>query len=293
MDEPVLPTHHGIVELGVHGLNTRVDLKPEDTARLAQRAEELGFGSWWAADHVVLPSPPLDDSMPPTTPFLDPLINLTYVAAVTRRLELATGVVILPQRNPLVLAKEAASLDVLSGGRLLLGVGAGWLEPELNTLGVQMSERGARTDEYLDAMAALWTEPAAPYHGRFVSFDHVDAYPKPVQPGGPRIVVGGHSPAAFRRAVTRGHGWFGNGSVDDLARHLDGVEKAAAGVERPSRLGRLQITFMPLGPGPVDADAARRCIDLGVDRLLLFAGPFESPADVEAAMERYAELPRS
>jgi probable F420-dependent oxidoreductase len=231
--------------------------------------------------------------MPATEPILDPLISLTYVAAVTKRLEVATGVIILPQRNPLVLAKQAASLDVVSGGRLLLGIGVGWLEPELNALGVQMSERGTRTDEYLDAMTALWTEPAAAYHGRFVSFEHVDAYPKPLQTGGPRIVIGGHSPAAYRRAVMRGHGWFGNGNVDDLARHLTGLEKAAADVERPSRLGRLEITFMPLEPTGVDADSARRLVDHGVDRLLLFAMPFQTVSEVEAAMERYADLPRS
>jgi probable F420-dependent oxidoreductase len=231
--------------------------------------------------------------MPATEPILDPLISLTYVAAVTKRLEVATGIIILPQRNPLVLAKQAASLDVVSGGRLLLGIGVGWLEPELNALGVQMSERGTRTDEYLDAMTALWTEPAAAYHGRFVSFEHVDAYPKPLQSGGPRIVIGGHSPAAYRRAVMRGHGWFGNGNVDDLARHLTGLEKAAADVERPSRLGRLEITFMPLEPTGVDADSARRLVDHGVDRLLLFAMPFQTVSEVEAAMERYADLPRS
>ncbi|MGF7238899.1 MAG: LLM class F420-dependent oxidoreductase, partial [Frankia sp.] len=287
------PRLGGTVELGVQGLNTRVAMDARDTVRLARRAEQLGYRSWWASDHVVLPAPGGPGSaMEPTEPILDPLINLAYVAAVTERLELGTGIVILPQRNPLVLAKQAASLDVLSGGRLLLGVGTGWLEPELAALGVAMSERGARTDEYLDAMTALWTEKAPAYHGRFVDFENVDAHPRPVQAGGPRIIIGGHSPAAFRRAVRRGHGWFGNGSAKDLAGHLAGLEKATTQVDRPSRLGRLEITFMPLDPGDVDADTARRLIDLGVDRLLLFAMPLSTPTEVERFLERHADLPR-
>jgi probable F420-dependent oxidoreductase len=280
------------MELGVMGLNAKATLGPVETARLARRAEELGYRSWWAGDHIVLPSPRVPDApMEPTDPILDPLVHLAYVAAVTERLELGTGIVILPQRNPLVLAKQVASLDVLSGGRLLLGVGAGYLEPEMTAVGVPMSERGGRTDEYLDAMRALWTQPAPSYQGRYVAFDGVDAHPRPVQKDGPRIVIGGHSPAAFRRAVARGHGWFGNGDgPDDLVVHLAGLEKAAAEVERPARLGRLEITFLQLSP--VDADTARRYADLGVDRLVVYPLPLENPADVTTFLERHADLPR-
>jgi len=175
-------------------------------------------------------------------PILDPLIELAYVAAVTERIELATGILILPQRNPVVLAKQVASLDVLSGGRLLLGVAAGYLEPEMSAVGVKLSERGQRTDEYVDAMRALWSDPARRTKGKYAAFDHVEAYPKPIQAGGPRIVVGGHSPAAFRRAVSRGHGWIGNGSgPDDLVTALGGLERAAGEVDRPTQLGRLEI----------------------------------------------------
>jgi probable F420-dependent oxidoreductase len=280
------------MELGVMGLNAKATLGPVETARLARRAEELGYRSWWVGEHVVLPSPRVPDApMEPTDPILDPLVHLAYVAAVTERLELGTGIVILPQRNPLVLAKQVASLDVLSGGRLLLGVGAGYLEPEMTAVGVPMSERGGRTDEYLDAMRALWTQPAPSYQGRYVAFDGVDAHPRPVQKDGPRIVIGGHSPAAFRRAVARGHGWFGNGDgPDDLVVHLAGLEKAAAEVERPARLGRLEITFLQLSS--VDADTARRYADLGVDRLVVYPLPLENPADVTTFLERHADLPR-
>ena len=280
------------MELGVTGLNAKATLGPAETVRLARRAEELGYRSWWAGEHVVLPSPRTPDSpMEPTDPILDPLVHLSYVAAVTERLELGTGIVILPQRNPVVLAKQVASLDVLSGGRLHLGVGAGYLEPEMTAVGVPFAERGARTDEYLDAMRALWTQEAPSYQGRHVAFDRVDAHPRPVRAGGPRIVIGGHSPAAFRRAVARGDAWLGNGDgPEDLVRHLAGLEKAAAEVERPARLGRLEIDFLPLSP--VDGSDARRYAELGVDRLIVYPLPLEDPADVEAFLERHADLPR-
>jgi probable F420-dependent oxidoreductase len=219
-------------------------------------------------------------------------VHLAFVAAATTTIELGTGIVILPQRNPVVLAKQAASLDVLSTGRLLLGVGAGYLEPEMAAVGVDMAERGQRTNEYLDAMTALWTQEAPAYHGRYVSFDHVDAHPRPTRPGGPRIIVGGHSRAAFRRALAHGHGWFGNGTQDDLAAHLDGLRRAATEVDRPARLGRLEITYLQLSPVSVDADAARRYADLGVDRLVVYPLPLEDPAQVARFLEQHADLPR-
>jgi probable F420-dependent oxidoreductase len=275
------------VELGVQGLNAKATLGPAETVRLARLAEEIGYTSWWAGEHVVLPSPRVPESpMDATDPILDPLVHLTYVAAVTERLELGTGVIILPQRNPVVLAKQAASLDVLSNGRLLLGVGAGYLEPEMAAIGVALSERGGRTDEYLDAMTSLWLDAAPAFHGKYANFADVDAHPRPARPGGPRIVIGGHSPAAFRRAVSRGHAWFGNGTADDLVRHLDGLGKAAAEVDRPERLGRLEVIFMQLNPVTVDADAARRYADLGVDRLIVYPLPLENLDDVAAFLEQ-------
>jgi probable F420-dependent oxidoreductase len=279
------------VELGVNGLNAKATLGSVETVRLAGLAEELGYGSWWAGEHVVLPSPRVAAApMEPTDPILDPSVHLAYVAAVTERMELGTGIVILPQRNPLVLAKQVASLDVLSGGRLLLGVGAGYLEPEMTAVGVPYSERGRRTDEYVDAMRALWTQPAPSYQGRYVAFDGIDAHPRPAGKDGTRIVIGGHSPAAFRRAVARGQGWFGNGdSPDDLVGHLAGLRKAATEVERPEWLGRLEINFTQLSP--VNADTARRYADLGVDRLVVYPLPLEHPGEVAAFLERHADLP--
>jgi probable F420-dependent oxidoreductase len=281
------------VNLGVFGLNAKSTHGPGQTLRLARRAEALGYTSWWADEHAVLPSPRTADSpMEPTDPILDPLVHLAYVAAATERIELGTGVLVLPQHNPVVLAKQAASLDVLSAGRLLLGVGAGFLEPELNAMGVEMSGRGRRTDEYLDAMTTLWTQKAPTYHGRYVAFDGVDAHPRPVQPGGPRIVIGGHNQAAFRRAVARGHGWYGIGTQYDLITHLSGLRRAAGEVDRPARLGRLEIFYQQLNPVTVDADAARLYADLGVDQLVLYPQPLEDPAEVTRFLELHANLPR-
>ena len=144
----------------------------------------------------------------PRDPALDSLLALTWAAAHTRTIRLATGILILPQRNPLVVAKQVASLDVLSGGRVMLGVGAGYLEPEFRALGADFAARGPITDEYLDAIAALWYDEQPAYHGQFVDFDGVDAHPRPLQRPVP-IVIGGHSPAAYRRAVARGQGWYG------------------------------------------------------------------------------------
>lgn len=277
------------MEVGIHGVNASAAHTPAHTARLARLAEQLGYRSWWAGDHVVLPSPrPPGSPMAPDDAIVDPLVHLAFTAAVTEHLELGTGVVILPQRNPLVLAKQAASLDVLSGGRLLLGVGAGFLEPEMTAIGVAMAERGARTDEYLEAMYALWATPAPAYHGRYVSFEGVDAHPRPVRPGGPRLVIGGSSPAAYRRAVARGHGWYGNGQgPGDLAAHLEGLRKAAVEMERPPRLGRLEINFLSLPPD-IDPGTARQYADLGVDRLVFYPPAPNDAAEVEAFLRRHA-----
>lgn len=277
------------MEFGVHGLNSIAGHGPAQTARFARLAEQIGYRSWWAGDHVVLPRPaPPGAPMAPTDPIVDPLVHLGYVAALTERLELGTGVVILPQRNPLVLAKQAASLDVLSGGRLLLGVGAGFLEPEMTAVGVSMAERGARTDEYLDAMRSLWNDPAPAHRGRYTDFAGVDAHPRPVRPSGVRVVIGGSSPAAYRRAVTRGHGFYGNGQdPGDLARHLTGLKQAAAKAERPAHLGRLEVNFLSLAPA-LDRDTAERYAELGADRLVLYPPTLDDAGRVETFLRHHA-----
>jgi probable F420-dependent oxidoreductase len=190
---------------------------------IARQAESLGYHSLWTADHVVFPAQ-LTSKYPydPEGKFpfnvadnwLDPLTVLPYVAACTTGIRLATGVLIIPYRHPVVTAKVIATLDVLSRGRLILGVGVGWLAEEFAFLDSPFKERGARTDEYLLAMKALWTQPEAQFHGRHVDFSGVICEPKPVQKPHPPIWIGGLSRAALRRVAKLGDGWYGHISAD-------------------------------------------------------------------------------
>lgn len=279
------------MRLGVFGINSGSTFRPADTIAIARLAEELGYDSVWAGEHVVVPSPRVVPSpMEPEDPILDPLVHLGFVAAATDRLLLATGIIILPQRNPLVLAKQAATLDVLSGGRLLLGIGAGYLEPEMTAIGVPMQDRGTRTDDHLAAMRALWTQPGpVEHHGPYVDFAGVDAHPRPTSPGGPRIVVGGHTPAAYRRAVAHGHGWYGFGLTPEQAHaSVAGLRQAADQVERPPELGDLELSVTPRRR--LGAEALGAFADLGIDRLVLGTASDRSPADVERRLRDAAAL---
>jgi probable F420-dependent oxidoreductase len=279
------------MRLGVFGISSGSTFGPADTIATAQLAEELGFDSVWAGEHVVVPSPRVPPSpMEPEDPILDPLVHLGFVAAATERILLATGIIILPQRNPLVLAKQAASLDVLSGGRLLLGIGAGYLEPEMTAVGVPMEGRGTRTDDHLAAMQALWTQPGpVGHHGPYIDFAGVDAHPRPVTPGGPRIVVGGHTPAAFRRAVTRGHGWYGFALTPAVAAAcIEGLRRAADVVERPAELGELELSVTPRHR--LDAESLAAFVGVGVHRIVVNTAGDPTPADVEQRLRAAAAL---
>jgi probable F420-dependent oxidoreductase len=254
------------LKLGLFSVNSYACSRPATAARVARAAEDAGFDTLWAGEHVVLPDPRVAPSpMEPDEPILDPLVALAFLAAHTTTLRLATGIVILPQRNPLVLAKQVASLDALSDGRLILGIGAGYLEPELSAIGVPMRERGGRTDEFLAAMRQLWYAERPAYEGRYVRFAGVRAHPRPRRVP---IVVGGHTPAAHRRAVEQGHGWYGFAlDVERTAAQVEGLREAAARYERPPELGDLEISVTPRGTP--DRDAAHRFAELGVHRLVL------------------------
>ena len=189
----------------------------EYAAAFGRLAEEFGFESIWAVDHVVM-CPDYQSRYPydPSgrSPFHenvvqpDPLAWLGWVAAHTRRIRLGTGILILPLRNPVVLAKAVASLDSLSKGRLLLGVGVGWVREEAEAVGTDFTTRGRRCDEYIEAMRELWREPVSSYKGEHVEFAGVVSQPKPARPGGVPILIGGHSPAAARRAGRLGDGFY-------------------------------------------------------------------------------------
>lgn len=270
------------MRFGLFGINIGPCASGLTAIRVAQAAEAAGFESVWTGEHVVLPDPQVAPSpLPPQTPLLDPAVTLAVVATATTRLRLGTGIIILPQRNPLVLAKELASVDVLSGGRLIVGLGIGYLQPEFAALGVPFAQKGARAVEYLEAMRALWTMPRPAYAGRFVSFAGVDAHPRPLQRPHPPVVLGGHTPAAYRRVVSHANGWYGFSlDLTDTAACLADLRAALAAGSRPAALGELEISVTPRGP--LDRETVRQFAELGVHRLI----PFWPSPTAEALLER-------
>jgi probable F420-dependent oxidoreductase len=278
------------VKLGLYGINVGPCANPQTAARVARAAEAAGFDSVWTGEHVVLPDPQVPPSpVPARTPMLDPGVALAHLAGHTTTLRLATGIVILPQRNPVVLAKEMASLDVVSNGRLIFGVGVGYLKPEFDAIGASFTDRAARMDEYLDAILALWTQPAPRFDGATIRFAGVDAQPRPVQQPHPPIVIGATSPPAWRRTVQRANGWYGFAlDPDAAAQCLAGLREAANRVQRPAALGPLELTVTP-PPGLPDHDALARYADLGVQRLVLLP-LLRSGDELVAFIERAAAL---
>ena len=246
---------------------------PDYAVAFARLAEEMGFESVWVVDHVVMcpayasrypysatgRSPFHEDVVQP-----DPLVWLTHVGAATRRIRLATGILILPQRNPVVLAKTLATMDRLCGGRLLLGIGVGWVREEAEAVGVPFEERGRRTDEYIEAMRARWRTDRSTYQGEFVRFRDVVSRPKPVQPGGVPIHVGGHSRAAARRAGRLGDGFYPLGvsgqALVELCKLMQ--EEARAAGRDPARI---EISCV----GDFKPATARAYAELGVARVVV------------------------
>jgi len=273
------------MKFGLHSVNLHTCGYPDAAARIGRAAEAAGFESLWVADHVVLPDPPVAGRpMAPDQRLLDPIVALTFLAAHTQRIRLATGVIILPQRQALVLAKQLASLDVLSNGRLIFGLGVGWCEPEMRSVGAPFAERGRVADDYLAAMRAVWTQPKPSYRGPYVAFDGVQAMPRPVQTPVP-IVVGGRTAPAYRRAVTQGHGWYGFGiSVEDTQKIVATLRDTAKKHSRPAELGRLEISVTPPGFDIPDKATLDAYAAAGVDRLILRP---RSELDA-AALERFA-----
>ena len=265
------------MKFGLGYANTVQFSDPIPARDLAQAAEGSGFESIWTVEHVILPHAyestyPYHPSgkMPggPSSPIPDPLIWLTWVAAATTSLRLGTGVVILPQRNALVLAKELATLDHLSGGRVEFGMGVGWLREEFNALGVEFERRGRRADEMIVAMRAAWSDERASFDGEHVRFRDVAVNPKPVS-GAIPIVIGGNSRKAARRAAQLGDGFYpGPGTLDALARAIDDLRAECAAIGRDPAQVEVSAAF----PGRFMNDpeaAAAKLTGLGVDRIIV------------------------
>ena len=225
---------------------------------------------------------------PPEQPRLEAMTALSYLAAITSRVRLGVGVIVMPQRHPLLLAKQLTTVDVLSNGRLIFGIGVGYVPAELEALGASMADRGARTDEYLAAIRAVWDERAPSFSGRVRWLVRPDAAPAADPAAGPPVVVGGRSTAAYRRALRLAHGFFGhNWTLEDTASVLEEIRELSRQVERPAELGELEITITPREE--IDVDMARRYADLGVHRLALLPRDLDSPTFAEELIERVGE----
>lgn len=260
--------------------------QPEGLTHLAETAEAVGFESIWTVEHVVVPKDyqskypySRDGRMPgsDSAPIPDPLVWLAYAAAVTKKIKLATGILILPQRHPFYIAKEAATLDVLSRGRFILGVGIGWLEEEFAAVGVPFESRAERTEESIAALRALWSPGACEHRGKHYSWSSVESNPKPVN-GRVPIVIGGHTKSAARRAARVGDGFF-PGRADKLDDCLVELEAECA------RIGRNPAEIEITTGGSPKLDELKRLQDRGVRRIT-FGPPGYSREDVQAGLEK-------
>jgi probable F420-dependent oxidoreductase len=286
------------VRLGLHALGIGTGARREVIDAVAVAAEAGGFRTLWVGEHVVMVdrgasrypyAPDGRIAVPADADWLDPMIALSFAAAATRTIRLATGVLLVPEHNPVTLAKQAASLDLLSGGRLALGIGVGWSKEEFAALGIPFERRGTRTDEYVSAMRTLWRDDPASFSGEFVEFADIRVNPKPVGDGRIPIIVGGNSDAALRRAARTGDGWYGF-NLTSPAHARERITRLRALCETtgrdPSELDVAVALAYP--PRPEDRDELTR---LGVDELVLVAAP---PVDPSEADRWVSELqPRS
>ncbi|WTW95895.1 TIGR03619 family F420-dependent LLM class oxidoreductase [Streptomycetaceae bacterium NBC_01309] len=265
-------------------------------ARFAKLAEDLGFESVWTIDHALMnveydsrypykengrtPLPALG-AMP------DPIVLMTHLAAHTTTIRLATGMLILPQRHPMILAKMLATLDQYAEGRLTLGIGVGWVREEVEALGQKFTDRGRRCDEYIDVMRELWTTEISEFHGNYFDFERIVSSPKPYGPGGVPLVVGGHTDAAAKRAGLRGNGFYPHWTIagpdPDEYRRLRDVMHATA-VEAGRDPDDVEVTLTGnRRPGVVEL-----CAELGADRVVILPPGGDLDGEVPHKLEKFS-----
>jgi len=262
------------MKFGLRYCNTGHYVDPVRAVELMQAGEEAGFESAWTVEHTVLPEgyespyPYSDDGKiaggANDIPLPDPLIWMAYVAARTSTIKLGTGILILPQHNPVITAKQIATLDVMSAGRIIIGVGVGWLAEEFDALGVDFATRAPRTDEYIAAMRVLWSDEAPTFNGEFVQFKGAYCRPQPVN-GNVPIIIGGHSRAAARRAGRIGDGFFPARGISEELLQL------ARDTAREN--GRDPDTLEITASLPADLDDIPNLAKLGVERILVPVTP--------------------
>ena len=267
------------MRLGLHVLGIGAGANRAVIDAVAAAAERCGFATLWSGEHVVMVDrsrsryPYSDDgqiAVPSAADWIDPMIGLSFAAAATSTIGIATGVLLLPEHNPVLVAKQAATLDTLSGGRFTLGVGIGWSREEFDALGVAFARRAARTAEYVAAMRTLWRDDVASFDGEFVRFDSVRVNPKPVDGRRIPVVLGGNSDAALHRVAAWGDGWYGFNlaGVRAVAERVTFLKARCREYGRdPSEL-RLAVALRDLQIRDV-----ARLADLGVDELVLVGGP--------------------
>jgi probable F420-dependent oxidoreductase len=281
------------MKFGLMFVNSGPFANPDTFDTLVRTADEVGFESLWTVEHVVVPvgyeseypySPTGKMPGDETAPIQDPLLPLAYAAGVTKQIKLGTGIMILPQRHPTYVAKEFATLDVLSRGRAIAGIGIGWMREEFAALDVPFSERVGRTEEAVLAIRSLWADGAQPFEGKYYRWPAVESNPKPVQKPGVPIVVGGHVEGAARRAARIGDGFFpAKGDLATLIPLLDALRDECGKTGRDP--DEIEIST---GAGIPDVDTVKRYEDLGVSRLVMPPLGFDA-AGLAAALPKYAE----
>ena len=283
------------MRLGLHALGIGTGAGRDVIDAVAVTAEAQGFSTLWSGEHVVM----VDESssrypysadgqiaVPPAADWNDPMIGLSFAAAATTRIGIATGVLLLPEHNPVLVAKQAATLDVLAGGRLTLGVGVGWSRDEFEALGVPFARRAARTAEYVAAMRALWREDVASFDGEFVRFTSVRSNPKPPRDRRVPVVVGGNTDAALRRVAAWGDGWYGF-DLDGVAEVADRLAVLRAACQEVGRdVAQLHCAVALREPQIGDLEAL---VDLGVDELVIVESPPADPGLVPTWVSALAE----
>jgi probable F420-dependent oxidoreductase len=264
-----------------------------DVAFMARKAEELGFESFWCAEHPVVPVqsasrfPGSADGIIPESysHFIDPFVALARASGVTRTLKLGTGIVLVPERNPLLLAKEISTLDLFSGGRFLFGIGAGWLREETEIMGGDFDHRWSQTREAILVMRELWTKTEAEFHGKYYNFPPVKSYPKPVQKPHPPVILGGFARNVLQRVVAWGDGWMPNritpAQLKESRTTLDTLAREAG--RDPASL-----TISVYGQ-PADRDLIARFHDAGATRVVVRPPTATSESEMAVGLERIAE----
>ena len=263
-----------------------------DVGFMARKVEELGFESFWCAEHPFIPVqtqtrfPGSADGVIPETysHFVDPFVALARGSGTTSRIKLGTGIVLVPERNPLLLAKEVSTLDLFSGGRFLFGIGAGWLREETQLMGGDFDHRWTQTRESVLAMKELWTKPEAEFHGRYYDFPPVRSYPKPAQTPHPPVLLGGGARNVLQRVVGWADGWLPNRITPEELREaratLDRLAKDAG--RDPAR-----ITISVHGQ-PADRDLIRRLHDAGATRVIVRPSAVKTEAEMGSELDRIA-----